>query len=210
MVPGKKFGRRLNLRLDGTTVVRQISPMGDLEKLHDAAYQLDLKRVKSLLSKGVSPTKKDKDGADLLFFACDGTMVSVDATLEKDQAAIIRLAVEHGAEVNAPYPKFGGFTPLIVAASGGAAGAVRVLHELGAEVDLADEHGFTPLHRAALSGRADAVRVLLELGADATARTSDKKTALDLAIGGQKESSGLETEDFPGVLKLLKAAKKKK
>lgn len=183
--------------------------VNDLEKLHMAAFSLDYKKVKSLLARGVS-AKRKVDGCDLLYNACGGSMVLANPELAAAEEAIIRLAVEHGADVNARYAQLSGYTPLILAASGGSAGAARVLCELGADPNLSDEHDFTPLHRAALGGRAGAVAALLECGADPTPKTSTRQTALQLAIEGKAEASGLEGEDYPTTIKLLEQAQKQK
>merc|ERR1712080_294450 len=56
-------------------------------------------------------------------------------------------------------------TPLHYAASYGEAEAIRVLHELGADLESRDKRQMTPVHFAAGFGHADTIRVLTELGA---------------------------------------------
>jgi len=58
------------------------------------------------------------------------------------------------------------YTALHQAAKNGHADTVRVLVELGADVNVRDNDGWTALQRAAVQGHVDTVRVLVELGAD--------------------------------------------
>ena len=51
----------------------------------------------------------------------------------------------------------------------------------GADLDAQDSGGSTPLHFAAYYGKTAAARALLELGADASLRTKQGKTALEIA-----------------------------
>jgi ankyrin repeat protein len=53
-----------------------------------------------------------------------------------------------------------------VAAQEGHATAIRVLAELGANVNTPDNDGWTPVLIATYNGQVDAVKVLKELGAD--------------------------------------------
>ena len=71
-----------------------------------------------------------------------------------------------GAEaVNAP-DKTLGRTPIFGAVQGGQSAAVRVLCELGADVNAKDNKGFTPVLFASQERFVEAIRVLVEFGAD--------------------------------------------
>eukprot|EP00300_Choanocystis_sp_HF-7_P007403 c15279_g1_i2.p1 GENE.c15279_g1_i2~~c15279_g1_i2.p1 ORF type:complete len:210 (+),score=32.45 c15279_g1_i2:34-630(+) len=59
----------------------------------------------------------------------------------------------------------GGTTPLILAAMRGREGVVRLLLEMGANVQAHDDAGMTPLHVATQYCRADVAKVLIENGA---------------------------------------------
>ncbi len=59
---------------------------------------------------------------------------------------------------------------------------LRVLLEMGAPVDMADERGMTPLILAAQYGKAPVVRLFLAHGADPKLRDKAGRTALDYAM----------------------------
>ena len=99
------------------------------------------------------------------------------------QPAMIRLLLEHGADVDArgiarewdrkvtaePRIKImqnGGFTPLLYAAREGCAECVAALVAGGADIDLADPDGMTPLVLALLNRNFDTAAELIERGAD--------------------------------------------
>ncbi len=75
-----------------------------------------------------------------------------------------------------------GETPLHFCAIEGYTGAVRVLHELGAEVNVTNNVGNTPLIDSVLAANLDTVIVLLSIGADRSIKDgADDSTALELA-----------------------------
>jgi hypothetical protein len=94
-----------------------------------------------------------------------------------------------GADVNGRDDA--GSTPLMLAASGGNAQAMRLLTEAGADVNARDDRkGMTPLMclvaalhpvRVYLSGS----KLLLDAGADPNIRANDGTTALDWAMDGR-------------------------
>jgi ankyrin repeat protein len=52
----------------------------------------------------------------------------------------------------------------------------------GADVNAADEDGLTSLIRAAFWGKKDVVKALLDAGADASLKTTNGRTAKDVAV----------------------------
>ena len=59
---------------------------------------------------------------------------------------------------------------LVQGASCGHANVVRLLHQLGADVNAPLDNGGTLLHAAAANGHVEVVQLLLQLGADVNAR----------------------------------------
>lgn len=69
-----------------------------------------------------------------------------------------------------------------MAAETGHSDAICVLHELGANVDVANHDGNTPLHKAASEGHAVGIRVLgTEFFANPVAKNKEGNTPLHLA-----------------------------
>jgi ankyrin repeat protein len=76
----------------------------------------------------------------------------------------------------------GGWTALMYAARRGAADAVRVLAEWGADLNVVDPDGANPLIYAIINAHYDAAAVLLEHGADSNIADSRGMTALYAAV----------------------------
>lgn len=171
-------------------------------KFLDDVYSVKLREVKRAVKAGASLRKGDKHGLDALYFAVSNLGL---APIEK-QEELISFLIESGADLEKKYKYLSGFTPLICAASNGKGSLIRLLLDRGAKIDEPDGHGYTPLMRAALLGHAEAVSILLKRGANAALKNSDGETALDLALYGQKEDSGLTEADFKTVIRLLDAA----
>ena len=136
--------------------------------LHSAAYDGDVKRVKKLLKKGVSPNVRNESGDTPLHWAAN-----------KGRVKVVKLLLKHGADPNIKN-KYG-WTPLHKAAFEDHVEVVKLLLEHGADPNIKDKNGDTLLHWAASVGRVDVVRLLLEHGADPTVKDKNGKTPLDLA-----------------------------
>ena len=76
---------------------------------------------------------------------------------------------------------------------------LRLLAEIGADINAADAAGFTPLLLAASCGRASRVAGLLALGADTSLHTADGKSAVELAEAHPRE------EQQKQILRVLEA-----
>jgi len=77
-------------------------------------------------------------------------------------------------------------TPMHLAARGGHAHAVRLLAEMGADVNAFWHSNMTPLHCAARGGEPDVIRLLIELGAEIEARTEWGATPLHYAVSSNQ------------------------
>ncbi|KAJ9462710.1 hypothetical protein DIPPA_10654 [Diplonema papillatum] len=104
------------------------------------------------------------------------------AALHRDEEVVRLLCAARPELLDARGFKF--CTPLAWAVPAGAVGMVRLLVELGAEVDAASETGITPLMLAAQAGHADIAELLAAAGADLHARDAHGNTALLIALAG--------------------------
>src|SRR6201996_5865555 len=100
----------------------------------------------------------------------------------KVEPQVIRLLLEHGADVSARDDTHS--TPLHLASSNGNNDAVKLLIRHGADVNAQDERHMTPLHRAAssrLAFRRNVVRLLLHYGANVGAEDDKGQTPFQIA-----------------------------
>lgn len=119
---------------------------------------------------------------------------------------VVEYLLSAGAQIQARDD--GGLHPIHNACSFGHADVVRLLLEAGANPNVRDNWNFTPLHEAALKGKAEVcigtslfisamftngflfryfTVALLQHGADINIRTTEGKTALDLAEAGTRQ-----------------------
>jgi ankyrin repeat protein len=107
---------------------------------------------------------------------------------EHDQAAVVRLLVDHGIDVDVQDDK--GQTPLFYAAFGQCADVVSSLLAKGADPRHRAGGNGTALHAAAHVGDAQIVRLLLRSGADANATDNWGKGPLSYAMeNGRNEAA---------------------
>jgi ankyrin repeat protein len=98
------------------------------------------------------------------------------------QTAAASALVAHGADVALRSRNPLDNMPLHAAVAGGEhVELVRLLLDHGADPNSTQHGGYTPLHETAQNGFLISTQALLDAGADATIRTSDGKTARDLA-----------------------------
>jgi len=154
--------------------------------LEAAAFSNDAETASQLLAKGADPNSKDVAGiTPLLAAAWNGDR----------NTAIVRLLLQHGANVNAVSAveavdtvkngplAIGLLTPLLSAAPYGNYETVALLVNAGANVNAKDVRGMTPLAMAVISDRPDPrnVRLLLAKGADPGLRSKNGESAVDWA-----------------------------
>jgi len=106
-------------------------------------------------------------------------------TSEQDYAAVVKVLIEHGADVNIQgNPKSGNFknyTALHFAISKGQAEIAKVLVKHGASLKICNGSGETPLHMAAWCDHANIVRLLVDHGANLNAKDAKSNTPLMVA-----------------------------
>ncbi len=109
-------------------------------------------------------------------------------------ADVVRLLIEHHANVHVRSTNAMANQPLHAAIAGRQRDTIELLLEYSADVNAAQHGGWTPLMAAAQQGDADLTVRLLSLGADPTARADNGATALSLA----------EEHDHAEVVRLLR------
>lgn len=122
--------------------------------LHAAAEKGDIEAARAQLKDGADASARNPFGHSALDFAA-----------AHGHAEVIRLLVEHCADVNATRRR-GARTALHAAAVHGQIEAIKALLELHAEPNAQDSAGATPLHDAAIAGKPEAIKLLLDAGAD--------------------------------------------
>ncbi len=149
-------------------VVRVVEPQEIFTTpLKIAAMSDDFEAVKLLLDAGAKVDKADALGETPL--------------METANVKIMRLLIEHGANVNAQASPMG-FTPLLLSVDRSLEG-MRLLIARGANVNLGLFNGVTPLMRAAISedNTLPKMQLLLKHGAKPLAKTKGGVTALMFA-----------------------------
>jgi ankyrin repeat protein len=135
--------------------------------------------VALLLAKGADTEWRDSFGCTALHYA-----------VEVRARDLVKLLLGHGADVNAPTTRGSsiGATALMGSAHAGDLEIMKVLLDLGAQIEQADQHGFTALMVAAGDGQVDAAKLLLERGAKLEAADQEGTTVfLRAAKSGQLE-----------------------
>lgn len=94
------------------------------------------------------------------------------------QSAVIRGSVERtvallaGGDIDIDERRPKGWTALMLGASTGDVGVVRILVNKGANLSLVDDRGFSALHLATQGGHVAVTKLLMEAGADPEAQVS--------------------------------------
>lgn len=148
-----------------------LPPDGELTIFEAAAFgRID--RLREILAAEPSQaTALSVDGFSALHLAIFG-----------DQREAARVLIEHDADVNQlSTSTIAQVSPLGTAAFVRSLPLARLLLDAGADVDGHEQSGFTALHAAAENGDSDLARELLARGADRQIRTTEGKTAADLA-----------------------------
>ncbi|XP_077983034.1 uncharacterized protein LOC144437871 [Glandiceps talaboti] len=172
----KKF-LRSSLRRKTPSPDRKGSPDGrylgydvkekELPKLHKAAWNGDMNKMKQLAKKG-DLNQLDKDNRTPLHLAC-----------ARGQTDVVQFLITNKAKLN--ICDNGQNSPLMKAVQGDHVQCVRMLLDHGADPNLVDRDGMTALHLAAHTGSADSVSLLLDNGAMVNATNKDGRTPLHLS-----------------------------
>jgi hypothetical protein len=187
-------------------------------KIHDAAREGDLAKVKTLLTKDPKFLDiKDKDGRTALHWACRGVhgeivkllaasgaglnardnngVVPLHSLAYRGQAELVKLLAAKGAEVNAKMNN--GNTSLHLAAAAGHKECAATLVSLRAKLNIKNNEGWTPLHFAEYEGHKQVAELLILKGAK---QNPPPFPVLKGEYLGQKKP-GLDPEVFaPGII----------
>jgi ankyrin repeat protein len=147
--------------------------------------------ARQLLALGASVDARNRNGAEPLHYAADGSPGS-DAWDPESQVGIIDLLIGAGADPNAQDKR--GVTPLHRAVRTRCAGAVDALLERGADPIRKNGSGSTPLHlavrstgrggsgsAAARDGQRELIQILLRRGARPSDRDAAGRTVRECA-----------------------------
>ena len=146
--------------------------------LYEAVADNQLGCVRILLEHGANPAP---GGAD------------EHAICRAGHPDIIRLLLQHGADVNQKATEEDGLiTPIMNATGSDDLEAFRLLQEAGADLSARDYRNDTLLHYAACACNAELARILLELGADVNARNVDGRTPLIYAASDSNAEETVE------------------
>jgi ankyrin repeat protein len=156
------------------TIVGQLTHYFFGPAIHKAAFQGDLKGLKTQIDSGTNPDLRDSTGITPLMLAA-----------QKRHNEIVEYLISQGADVNAKTTT--GFTALFHSCIQGDDELAKILIGSGADVN-AREDGITPLMIAAFKGHLKMVKLLLENGADSKATdNTGKLTALSMAKGESRQ-----------------------
>ncbi|XP_072167442.1 ankyrin repeat and SOCS box protein 7-like [Diadema setosum] len=159
---------------------RRLSCMDPInQEARQAVAVGNVKRVKELLSIGLSPNEADCNGWTLLHLASS-----------RGRERVLRALLEHEGCPSAK-DGIGGFTCLHYAAMHGRTRLAQLLleYDMDDKYDLVNSpssDGWTPLHVAAHYGRESFVRMLLQHGARVEALSTKGTSPLQLAIIREK------------------------
>lgn len=134
-----------------------------------AAQNNDLKRVESLLRKGISAAIEDSAGYTALHYAA-----------RNGHYEVCKVLLENGADVNA-LTRSGHATALHRAATQDHSEIVKLLLNKGADPNIGDADGYTALHRAVMADSSNVCRLLIPC-TDLRSTDKDGRTALQLAV----------------------------
>lgn len=138
-----------------------------------AALATDLDIFQKLLAVGANVNASQTGGKNEI-----GTTVLHHAVTRKDNAAIVKMIIENGADVQASNET--GRTPLLKAAWWGGVEYVTPLLDAGADINHASNFGGTALYEATSTSRdnVDMIRLLISKGANVKAATKKGETPL--------------------------------
>ena len=147
----------------------------DVDSLHDAAKEGDIRKIRRLLKSGTDVNLSEDTGWTALHWAVHNK--------HKD---VVELLISSGASVNVRSRD--SRTPLHIAAEFGPRDIAELLIAAGADIEAVDSaHRATPLHWAAYVGQKAVAELLIAKGANIEAVNIYGDTPLDNAVMNRHE-----------------------
>lgn len=176
--------------------------------LHHAACRGDIPTVSILLEHGAKVDAHDNRLKTPLHLAagrghtgCVAKLIEKGANtqaVDESNFAPIHVAATHGKKaiielllsktpgINVNVTAVERISPVLLAAHGGHPPCVKLLHEHGADLNLAMDGGRTPLHEAVINGDKETMSTLIDLGAQLDLADEEGNTPLHLAVSNEK------------------------
>ncbi|KKP07511.1 hypothetical protein THAR02_00432 [Trichoderma harzianum] len=146
-----------------------------MTKLHRAVQAGDRDLVESLIKEGANLSSRDNSGRTALWYSPLGEDQSVHEVfpllLDAGGKAILNLGDDSGQTLMHHYAELGSEE------------AIKILIDLGADINVTDKYGFSPLLWAVVAGQEAIVIQLLRAGVDVESTSADGKSALAWAAG---------------------------
>ena len=144
---------------------------GGRHQIHLAAGDGDVKTVKELLNKGISPDIETRHYSNFTPLHNAG---------QAGELNTVKLLVERKATIDKTnwYQE----TAVHVACRKGHVSIVEYLLDHKADINKSNKYSWTPVMTAIYHTRLDVVQLLVERGADLTRQLQDGQTALDVAL----------------------------
>ncbi|XP_065446784.1 ankyrin repeat and SOCS box protein 3 isoform X5 [Chrysemys picta bellii] len=161
-----------------------------------AAREGNVKSLRKLIKQGYSVDVPDNRGWMPIHEAAfhnssECLKLLINAAVENGHPEIIKLLLQHGANINGSH-SWSGWNSLHQASFQGHTEIIKLLLEKGANKECVDDFGITPLFIAAQYGKLESLRVLISHGANVNCQAKDKATPLFIAAQeGHTESVDL-------------------
>ncbi|KAJ8063321.1 hypothetical protein OCU04_008551 [Sclerotinia nivalis] len=163
------YGFDINCEVRGGIFLSHAASSGNLDRVkwlidHGANVDGHFSGGRSILSSPLMEAIWGCDGPSSGYKVCNGPIVasSVHLAIIKDDVEVLRILLEHNADVNLQGDKYG--IPLKEATANGQVNLMRLLVSHGADVNAIGQ-GIPVLHEAIFNRQLEAVAALLDLGA---------------------------------------------
>jgi len=154
--------------------------LGGDPNVRDSWTLMDIRRHGDMVRASLDPDEISELNEELFEYIWKGEVLS-----------ILKL-ISHGADPNAVMDK-DGWTVMHYAALRGHLDVVKILIQLGVDVDSRNHNGWTPLYGAVNNGYPDVIKALVESGADVNAKDENGEIPIHIAV----------FKDYPDVVKVL-------